>query len=536
MSVNDQIRKIEHAAYYPSRDSLRILLKILRQLADERSELNHWTTGTTDDEAVHAAYTRLAAAISAILMTASPAITNTLDQSFDEIMGHADTIALVFSLSGFRTTDHLLELIRSRSTRRRDQGLAFNDKWDAKRFLLACSLNSRCAEDLVTFLARDAQALHGPCLNILTTRNTVEKQALEQKHRLLAAPDALVEALPETQCLGSLAHAWQLCSYATSDTKHQFKRHCNRMIRNWFSAQWIRPAVAAKTNRRKEKPDLMVACEFASRTHVMQRCYGHALRQLRQRFRVTVLIAEEDLQQNTIDWCDHLVTFRSSGLQFPHLIDLIGQQQPDLIYYPIIGMRPWTVMLCNLRLAPIQFATLGHPATTQSPEMDYIVMGKDMLSPLDCFSEKVVALKAPGNIYELRQDVSLPAPAVRQQPSAVTIAVAASVAKLNAGFVDACRRIAEQSKRRLEFHFFPNAFGIEFRVLGHQLKQLFPMAEVKVHLRSDLRATCGISTCVISRSVLFRLAVKIARSTVYCKAFQLSLSKGSSHMLVWMRE
>lgn len=486
MSVSDQIRKVENSAYCRSSDSLRNLLEILRQLADERSKLNYWTTHTTDHEAVRAAYTRLAAAISAILMTPNPEISNTADQDFDDVMAHADLIALVFSLSEFRTTDHLLELMRTRSSRRSDQGLAFDSKWDAKRFLLACSLNARCAEDLIKFLARDAQALHGLYLRILATRNTVEKQALEQKHRLLAASGALAQTIPETQFLGVAAHAWQLCSYATSDTKHEFKRHSNQMIRNWFSGQGIKPTVATETDPGREKPVLLVACEFASRTHVMQRCYGHALHQLRQRFRVSVLIAEEDLRHDAFDWCDQLVTFRSSGLQFPQLIDLIGQQQPDMIYYPIVGMQPWSIMLANLRLAPIQFATPGHPATTHSLEMDYVVIGKDMMGPVDCFSEKVVLLEAPGNIYELRRDVSLPAPDVGPNPPTVTIAVAASVAKLNAQFIAACRRIAEQSKRRLEFRFFPNATGLEFRVLAHRLKQLLPSAQVRVYPRSDL--------------------------------------------------
>ncbi len=486
MSVSDEIRKIENAAYVPSDDSLPALLNLLDQLANERSELNYWTAAATRSDEILEAYTRMAAAISSILMSSNPAASNTFSRLIAALLSHRETTQLVYSLSGFRSTRHLLHLMRSQSTRRQDQGLAFSTSWEAERFLLACTLNARCADDLGKFLARDAQALHGAVLSMLASRNAVESLSLAQKHELLDASAAIANVTPATEFLGVLTRAWQLCSYATTETKHDFKRHCNRMIVQWFSSQRITAAVTAQKQQRQKKPHLLVACESASKTHVMQRCYGHALKQLRQKFQVTAFIAEEDLQQHTIDWCDQLLVFRSDGLNFRQLIDQIGNQKPDIIYYPIIGMRPWSIMLCNLRLAPIQFATLGHPATTHSDAIDYMVMGKDFAKSADYFSEKVVLLKAPGNIYTLRSDVTLPEPAIRSQPSTIAVAVVASVAKLNADFIASCRRIAEQCTRNIEFHFFPNAFGLEMAALVRQLGDLLAMADVEVHLRSDL--------------------------------------------------
>ena len=41
-------------------------------------------------------------------------------------------------------------------------------------------------------------------------------------------------------------------------------------------------------------------------------------------------------------------------------------------------MSRWTVLLSNLRLAPVQVMTQGHPATSMSPEIDYV-----FLSPME---------------------------------------------------------------------------------------------------------------------------------------------------------
>ncbi len=54
----------------------------------------------------------------------------------------------------------------------------------------------------------------------------------------------------------------------------------------------------------------------------------------------------------------------------------LTDDQPDVIYYPEIGMDPVTLFLAARRLAPLQIAGWGHPITTGLPEIDLFMSGE----------------------------------------------------------------------------------------------------------------------------------------------------------------
>ena len=60
----------------------------------------------------------------------------------------------------------------------------------------------------------------------------------------------------------------------------------------------------------------------------------------------------------------------------PAWLEQIGQDQPDVIFYPEVGMDPVTCALAALRLAPLQVAGWGHPVTTALPTVDVFVSGE----------------------------------------------------------------------------------------------------------------------------------------------------------------
>ena len=51
----------------------------------------------------------------------------------------------------------------------------------------------------------------------------------------------------------------------------------------------------------------------------------------------------------------------------------IARRQLDILFYPDIGMDPFTYFLAFARLAPVQCTTFGHPVTTGIPNMDYFI-------------------------------------------------------------------------------------------------------------------------------------------------------------------
>ena len=85
-------------------------------------------------------------------------------------------------------------------------------------------------------------------------------------------------------------------------------------------------------------------------------------------------------------------------------VKAILEKQIDVLIYPEIGMDPSSCKLANLRLAPLQLASWGHPETTGLPTIDYFISAKDFEPPnaQDHYSEKLVQLPNLGCCYSAR--------------------------------------------------------------------------------------------------------------------------------------
>lgn len=61
--------------------------------------------------------------------------------------------------------------------------------------------------------------------------------------------------------------------------------------------------------------------------------------------------------------------------------DFIAEQRLDALFYPEIGMNPFTYYMAFARLAPLQFMTWGHPVSTALPHMDCFLSSDDLETP-----------------------------------------------------------------------------------------------------------------------------------------------------------
>jgi protein O-GlcNAc transferase len=83
-------------------------------------------------------------------------------------------------------------------------------------------------------------------------------------------------------------------------------------------------------------------------------------------------------------------------------LDAIAQEQPDIIFYPEVGMDAATCALAALRLAPLQAVAQGNAMTTGFPAMDLYFSGELMEGP-DAqrhYCEKLVRLPGTGLCLE----------------------------------------------------------------------------------------------------------------------------------------
>ena len=84
---------------------------------------------------------------------------------------------------------------------------------------------------------------------------------------------------------------------------------------------------------------------------------------------------------------------------FEGWLQAIKNDQPDVIFYPELGMDDMTVRLATCRLAPLQVASWGHPITTGLPTIDLFLSG-EMIEPADAdshYRERLVKLPGTGS-------------------------------------------------------------------------------------------------------------------------------------------
>src|SRR5205807_2121057 len=71
-------------------------------------------------------------------------------------------------------------------------------------------------------------------------------------------------------------------------------------------------------------------------------------------------------------------------------------------YYPDVGLTPRSVWLANLRVAPIQVASLGHSVSTFGSKIDSIISGSEVEpaeDPGQNYSERLVLLPGCGAVH-----------------------------------------------------------------------------------------------------------------------------------------
>ena len=108
---------------------------------------------------------------------------------------------------------------------------------------------------------------------------------------------------------------------------------------------------------------------------------------------------------------------------------LPAAEQPDVLYMPSVGMFVLTVFMSNLRVAPLQVAGLGHPATTHSDRIDCVSVEEDYVGDPACFSERLLKLPKDGQPY--RPSVALPEIVARIPPPRERLEIVITASAMN---------------------------------------------------------------------------------------------------------
>ncbi|WP_374764223.1 hypothetical protein [Yunchengibacter salinarum] len=431
----------------------------------EKLEGGVWTLGThagKAHEAGEAHATRIASSLTSMLLDPDYGMPTRL---FHLLGRFKRTMVQIFETSGYRGTGHLIELGSERDAqgRRRVPGKLL------PRILLGLSINA-LSQDLLNAMFRLNKGVSFTLtLAFLSEQGLFNARAEAMRGKLLAASDHWLDYTPNRYQLNSLGPAYMGCSYALSPEKHDIKRCFNAVVQNWLDQEISDlPDASARRAQLKDRPTVVIVAELYSSFHAMHRCYGQSIASLRERFHTILYLPREGIDDEMRALADEVrpLDFRLSTVA--DVVKKVADDAPDILYLPSVGMRMSSIVFSNLRLAPIQVMTFGHPATTKAPHVDYAVLADSQLGDPATIDETI--LLRPDRARHLdRNDANHVKPTVRLKPDVVKIAVPAWSRKVVPAFLDMCEGVRRHSPRPVEFVFFPNSVGALHQALSRRL-------------------------------------------------------------------
>jgi len=319
----------------------------------------------------------------------------------------------------------------------------------------------------------------------------ISDKAYEQRLRLMALHAELAQYGIPHEAVSNAGEIYMYCTYTDAPDKHAIKRTVNKWFRDMAIASMDTPECERKAEP-KARPKILVPLEWFSTNHSMFRCYAPMLKQLRTRFELVGMYGGDASDNLAIEVFERILHIPQDELEFADISAMILAESPDIIFYPSIGMASWTITLSTLRLAPIQIMCPGHPASSQSPCIDYLLTEESLIGDRAMYSEKVVALP-DGSVTSIRRNDGIP-PA--HQPVKNRVAIPAIAAKLIPPFMRALQQIAERWPD-VEFVFFPNQQGLQHAMVDYEIRKWFPRATV--HPQTDYQTYLDrLATCTLA--------------------------------------
>ncbi len=425
-----------------------------------------------DDGTRTTLYSRLAAAIATLVC--DPDFDPTPEE-FDRLAVEHATLSAIFRSSAFENTDYLLRQFAS-VDRGNSGRLDFLGHQSIAKLLLTHALDSGVEIDLSQIFTSAPQWALSAFLGRVGQAPPILPAAQASWNALLELGPLFEAVTISERLVDAIGLAYFHCSYSDMPDKHRIKRTLNALLRRFIESRGLRPEPLGP-RRLENRPTVLVPIERFRSDHSVYRYLGPCVRRLREKFRLVALGPASELDEVSRACFDDAIRLTDGTVSFPAVLEHAQAIKPDIVFYPSIGMSPWVIALSNVRLAPIQAMTIGHPASTYSPEIDYVLLSEAFAADKHCFSETVVVVEGSFSMAQ-RPGATVPAPRLREHSAAIRIAVPSAIMKLNVRFLAACRAIAQRARRPVKYEFFPYCTAMNLFQIARQVRRWIPDAVV----------------------------------------------------------
>jgi predicted O-linked N-acetylglucosamine transferase (SPINDLY family) len=244
--------------------------------------------------------------------------------------------------------------------------------------------------------------------------------------------------------------AYFSCTYLGLHNDIKIKSRINELVRPLVQNIRI-------TNSPDKKKIAVVSGKWYRNTAVYKSCFDF-IKNLKDDYELTLVNIgqpNEYLETGIFQDVRH-VQIANNSFRF----DQIQDNHFGFAYFPDIGMVVESIYLANMRIAPIQAAGYGHPASTYGAEIDYWIGGADaeILEQAEYnYSERLVVIPGLGQHpvypdYQIRN--------IRKNREDFIINCPWGVKKINYPLLTWLRQIIDRSSRKLLFRFLVGGGGL----------------------------------------------------------------------------
>lgn len=455
------LNKYEYNCYHHKYEEAAVqLIALLRDLDSDLGKLTEKFTANVPNLALNSQLTEhfLSRVITATTYLFLQKDFQLNEGGFAQLIYLQRWIEIIFAASPFRNADHILQ--------------AFNQKEDTANPVIGTENLLKFAlfyiPDTNVPLNFDELWKVSPKLTtqlafaLLSPRFLATESAHDKRELLLRwLPEKLYELDSLDFVPVSILHdVYMHCSYADNPKRHEIKKPLNRLMRLQLEKAGIVDVPNLPTTVKKgEKPVLLVLLEWFSGGHSIWRTHSRCIEEAKKEFHVIGMGLENRVGDECKYIFDEYISIKDDQPLFDQVKqvrDLAAERKIHAFYMPSIGMFLNTIFMTVLRIAPVQMVALGHPATTNSEFIDYVVVEDIYVGEKtpECFSEELIRL--PKDIFYrpsmFAQNLELNTKR-EFDPEVVNIVMAATIMKFNPTLLKALREIITRSKKKVHINF-----------------------------------------------------------------------------------
>ena len=367
-------------------------------------------------------------------------------------------INMIFASSPFVNADHVLQTYNRNpdKTNLSDFHLD-NARSSLIKFCILYLPESNINVNLDALWNLDPELCASLCFALQSPRFIATDQAFSKRSTILQwFPEKLATIENLNNVPSSISHdVYMHCSYDVAENKHWVKKALNQVIRRHLLQGGWTDRDVTKLGERDGKPVMVVLLEHFHSSHSIYRTHSTSMIDARERFYLIGVgnDAVDEAGRAVFDEF-HVLEGNNVVSKLDNLKDICEKSGAAIFYMPSIGMDLTAIFASNTRLAPVQVIALGHPATTHSDFIEYVIVEDDYVGSEKCFSEQLLRLPkdalpyVPSALAPQHVEYRL-----RENPEVVNIGIASTTMKLNPYFLAALKAIRDRANVKVHFHF-----------------------------------------------------------------------------------